>query len=149
MKVSSKSRYAILALFDLAYHGDEGALRSKTIAERQGIPPRFLEQIFQDLRRAGLVSSRRGPRGGYVLAQEAAAIRLGDILRAVDGGVELESDSDEGDALAQHVTREVLGELGAAFDRALDAFSLADLQRRGELYERTLGNRNGGNRFAI
>src|ERR1700754_2633016 len=86
MKLSSKALYGVQAIFDLAFHAN-GASQIKEICERQAIPPRFLEQVFQDLRRAGLVTSKRGPRGGYQLARTPEQIRLGDITRALEGPV--------------------------------------------------------------
>ena len=62
VKLSNKGRYAVRALFDIAYFNEGQPTQAKDIAERQGIPPRFLEQIFQDLKRAGIVGSKRGPR---------------------------------------------------------------------------------------
>src|SRR5438132_13613134 len=65
LKVSNKGRYAVRALFDLAFLASDQPAQIRDIAERQRIPVRFLEQIFQDLKRARLVDSKRGPRGGY------------------------------------------------------------------------------------
>ena len=78
VKLSNKGRYAVRALFDIAFYNDGRPTQVKDIAERQGIPPRFLEQIFQDLKRANIVGSKRGPQGGYSLARRAAEIRLGE-----------------------------------------------------------------------
>ena len=69
MKLSKKGRYAVRALFDIAFYNEGQPTQVKDIAERQSIPPRFLEQIFQDLKRAGIVASKRGPQGGYNLAR--------------------------------------------------------------------------------
>jgi len=69
MRVTTRTRYAIRALYHLAFHRAGDAAQAKEIAEAQKIPLRFLEQILQDLRRAGLVEARRGPRGGYALAR--------------------------------------------------------------------------------
>ena len=87
MKLSNKGRYGIRAIFDIAFHNEGKATQIKDIAERQGIPPRFLEQIFQDLKRVGMVTSKRGPKGGYALARPASEIRLGDIVRALEGPI--------------------------------------------------------------
>ncbi|HVZ33241.1 MAG TPA: Rrf2 family transcriptional regulator, partial [Polyangiaceae bacterium] len=84
MKLSNKGRYAVRALFDIAYFNAGQPTQAKDIAERQGIPPRFLEQIFQDLKRAGIVGSKRGPQGSYSLAGGAESIRLGDVIRALE-----------------------------------------------------------------
>lgn len=85
MRVSSKVQYAVRAVFDISFNGGGKPTQVKDAAERQGIPPRFLEQIFQDLKREGIVTSRRGPNGGYQLGRPAHEIKLSDIMRAVDG----------------------------------------------------------------
>jgi Rrf2 family protein len=88
VRVTTRARYAIRALYDLAFHRRGQSALAKEIAARQQIPLRFLEQIMQDLRRAGLVEARRGPRGGYALARPPAEISLADVLRAVRGPLE-------------------------------------------------------------
>jgi len=88
MKLSTKGRYAMVALADLALQ-DEGTLLSLTdLSKRQSISLPYLEQLFVKLRRAGLVESVRGPGGGYRLARPCAEIRVSDILRAVDETVD-------------------------------------------------------------
>ena len=88
MRLSLQSQYAICGMFDLAYHGEEGPVQVRVIGERQRIPGRFLEQIFQRLRKADLVRGKRGPGGGYVLARPAAEVTLRDIIEAVEGPLE-------------------------------------------------------------
>ena len=66
----------------------------KDISERAAIPARFLEQIFQDLKRAGLVGAKRGPRGGYHLAKPALEIRLGDVVRALEGPIAISGTAE-------------------------------------------------------
>jgi len=88
MRVTTRSRYAIRALYDLAFHRLGQAAGAKEIADRQKIPLRFLEQILQDLRKAGIVEARRGPRGGYALARSPEKISLADVLNAVRGPLE-------------------------------------------------------------
>jgi Rrf2 family iron-sulfur cluster assembly transcriptional regulator len=84
MKLSTKGRYAMVALADLALQ-DDGALLSLTdLAKRQDISLPYLEQLFVKLRRAGLVDSVRGPGGGYRLARRASEIRVSEVLEAVD-----------------------------------------------------------------
>jgi Rrf2 family protein len=89
VKLSNKGRYAVRALFDIAFYNEGRPTQVKDIAERQNIPPRFLEQIFQDLKRSGIVGSKRGPQGGYSLARRAGEIRLGDVVRALEGPIML------------------------------------------------------------
>src|SRR3990172_13031954 len=86
MRLSLQVQYAICGFFALAKSGAGGApIQVRVIGERQSIPPRYLEQIFQRLRRARLVSGKRGPGGGYVLARPAAEITLRDIVEAGEG----------------------------------------------------------------
>ena len=92
MKLSSKGRYGVQAMFDLAFHSEGKAAQIKDICERQGIPARFLEQVFRDLRKAGIVPSKRGPRGGYQLTHAPAELRVGDIVRAIEGPTALGGD---------------------------------------------------------
>lgn len=138
VKLSSKGRYGVKAIFDIAFHNQGGATQIKEIAERQAIPPRFLEQIFQDLKKAGLVRSKRGPRGGYMLALEPSAIRLGDIVRALEGPVSLsaadesEGSEDEGDATSRAVTDEAFVELAKRIEAVFDERTIEDLCERGE-----------------
>lgn len=85
MKLSTKSRYGVRAMFDMAYHAGSLPAQIKDISRRQNISPRYLEQIFQDLKKAGLLKSRRGPQGGYSLAQPADEITIKMIVLAAEG----------------------------------------------------------------
>lgn len=139
MKLSNRGRYGVRAMFDVAFHGDGGSAQIKDIAEREGIPPRFLEQIFQDLRRSGLVSSKRGPRGGYQLTRPAGDVSVGDILRALEGPISVYAGDDEpsegGDAPSISVTEDAFRDLSARIDACFNAVTLEDLcdraQRKG------------------
>ncbi len=84
MKLSTKGRYAMVALVDIALQSEEGLVTLGDVSRRQDISLPYLEQLFVKLRRAGLVESVRGPGGGYRLAKPAADIRVADILAAVD-----------------------------------------------------------------
>ncbi|MEM6973865.1 MAG: Rrf2 family transcriptional regulator [Pseudomonadota bacterium] len=84
MKLSTRGRYAVTALSDIALNGTSSAVSLGDIAERQSISVAYLEQLFVRLRRAGLVTSTRGPGGGYRLARPAAEIRVSDVMSAVD-----------------------------------------------------------------
>ncbi len=89
MKLSTKSRYGLRALFDMAYHAGTLPAQIKDISRRQQISPRYLEQIFQDLKKAGLLKSKRGPQGGYVLARKPAEITVMDVIDATEGAMGL------------------------------------------------------------
>ena len=152
MKLSSKGRYGVRAVFDVALHDDGRANQVKDIAGRQGIPPRFLEQIFQDLKRAGIVSSKRGPRGGYQLLRAATEIKLGDVVRAVEGPIDLgapEGDtSSPSDAPSVAVTEDVFRDLAARIEACLDQVTVADLLVRAEAVG-LRARRRGGPSYVI
>jgi Rrf2 family protein len=87
MYFSAKGEYGIMAVLDLALANGADLVQAKAIADRQGIPLRFLEQILSSLRHAGLVESSRGAHGGYRLSKPAEDIRVGDVIQAVDGPI--------------------------------------------------------------
>src|SRR6185369_13010050 len=84
MRLSTKSRYGLRALFDIAYHCGGMPTQIQDISRRQQISPRYLEQIFQNLKRAGILKSKRGPQGGYCLAKKLDEITVLDILNATE-----------------------------------------------------------------
>src|SRR2546425_10468307 len=87
MYFSAKGEYGIMAVLDLALANGSAPVQAKTIADRQGIPLRFLEHILSALKHAGLVESARGAHGGYRLVKPASEIRIGDVIQAVDGPI--------------------------------------------------------------
>lgn len=127
MKLSNKGRYAVQATFDLAYHGEGKAVQIRDLCERQGIPARFLEQVFQDLKKAGVVNSRRGPRGGYQLAKPAEQVSVGEVIRAVEGPLSMAGEAAEGESAGLSLTRDVLGQLSRRLEAGLDAMTLAQM----------------------
>jgi Rrf2 family protein len=134
LKLSKKGRYAVRALFDIAFYNEGQPTQVKDIAERQAIPPRFLEQIFQDLKRAGIVASKRGPQGGYNLAREAGHIGIGDVIRALEGPIVLadEGSSPEKASPSRRVTDTVFRELSAQVQRCFDDVTISDICTRAE-----------------
>ncbi len=97
MRVTQQLKYAIYGIFDLAYNGSKRPICIQEISDRHGIPARYLEQIFQKLRRGDLVQSKRGPGGGYLLARPADEISLADVIRAVEGDLLVRSDLEPRD----------------------------------------------------
>lgn len=87
MKLSTKGRYGLRAMLDLALNQDKEAVPLSAVSERQSISISYLEQLIAKLRKAGLVSSIRGAQGGYVLTRSASEISVGDILRALEGNL--------------------------------------------------------------
>src|SRR3954465_11536433 len=110
MKVSTRGDYAARALLSLALHGEERPTSVKEIAERTGLPQPYLEQILLAVKGAGLVRSKRGVGGGYVLARPPAEITLAEIVAAVEGPIVTdlaERDHQEGHCVLQNVWVEV------------------------------------------
>jgi Rrf2 family protein len=138
VKLSNKGRYAVRALFDIAFFNDGKPTQVKDIAERQDIPPRFLEQIFQDLKRAGIVGSKRGPQGGYSLSKRPLEIRLGDVVRALEGPIvlgdrgESESKASRSSAESCRVSESVFRDLSRQVEACFDAVTIADICERAE-----------------
>lgn len=136
MKLSNKGRYAVRALFDIAFFNEGQPTQVKDIADRQEIPPRFLEQIFQDLKRAGIVGSKRGPQGGYSLARSADQIRLGDVVRALEGPIALGDGKPNDEATkggeSRRVTEVVFKELSSRIEACFDAVTIDDVCTRAE-----------------
>ncbi len=133
MDISAKTDYAVRALLAIAAEAstpDERPVSVEELATRQDLPRKFLEAIVADLRRAGLVTSRRGPSGGYALARAAADITLGDVFRAVDGplaevrGLRPHETTYEGAAAHLPV---VWVAVRASLRRVLDETTLADV----------------------
>ncbi|MGW2640007.1 RrF2 family transcriptional regulator [Streptomyces sp. NPDC001348] len=87
MRISARADYAVRAVLELAVRNDDGPVKAEEIAAVQDIPHKFLEGILGDLRRAGIVGSRRGGGGGYRLAREASDLTVADVIRAVDGPI--------------------------------------------------------------
>jgi len=129
VRLTKKLLFAIEAVLDIAYNAGDLPVQSGEITHRQGIPRRYLEQVLQQLVRAGVLAGVRGPRGGYRLARERRRITLGEIVRVVrelDGaGDPLEETG--GAALSQRVVRPVWKELNDEVMRRLDAITIEDL----------------------
>jgi len=129
MKVSTRADYAARALLSLALHGLDRPTSVKEIAERTALPQPYLEQILLSAKGAGLVRSKRGVGGGYVLARPPEEITLAEILSAVEGPLATpiaEHDHCEGHCVLQEVWVGVSEEMG----RLLEGFTLADLVGR-------------------
>jgi Rrf2 family protein len=135
VKLSNKGRYGVRALFDIAFYNDGRPTQIKDISARQAIPARFLEQIFQDLKRAGLVGAKRGPRGGYHLARAAYEIRIGDVIRALEGPIAIVGRDEPARRAAidgKDVTDVVFRELSRRIEGCFDDVTIADMCRRGD-----------------
>jgi len=128
-RVSKKMLFAIEAVLDVAFHVGEHPVRSGDITERQRIPKRYLEQVLQHLVRAGILSGKRGPRGGYRLGRERNRITLGEVVRVVRTlEVETEpSDPSIGSPLAHEVVWPLWEQLREEMMAQLDNITIEDL----------------------
>lgn len=98
MKLSTKGKYGVKALFELAMHHGSDPLSLKAIAERQGLSEHYLEQLVAPLRKAGLVTSIRGAQGGYRLSRPADQITVGDVIRVLEGPIGYTDCASEGES---------------------------------------------------
>ncbi len=129
MKLTSKGRYAVTAILDLAFHTGSGPVPLPHIARRQDISLAYLEQLFARLRKEGLVTSTRGPGGGYSLGGAAAGITVAAVIAAVDECVDNTSCSGASDCHdgEQCLTHELWEDLGSQIFEFLDNITLQDL----------------------
>jgi Rrf2 family iron-sulfur cluster assembly transcriptional regulator len=134
MRLTTKGRYAVTAMLDLALHADAGPVSLSEIAKRQEISLSYLEQLFVKLRRAELVSSSRGPGGGYSLAADISGVSVASIIDAVDESLDVTSCSGKSDCHEGHtcLTHHLWNDLTQRIHDFLDGVSLADLVRRRE-----------------
>ncbi|MGM0419881.1 MAG: RrF2 family transcriptional regulator [Bacillota bacterium] len=135
MKISTRGRYGLRAMVDLASHQDDKAIPLRVIAERENISEQYLEQLFASLRKSGLVASVRGAHGGYLLNRKPEDITAGDIFRVLEGPVSpvncVQEDykCEHSDECASHDLWNVLSE---QIEEVLDSHSLADLAKKAE-----------------
>jgi Rrf2 family iron-sulfur cluster assembly transcriptional regulator len=137
MKLTTKGRYAVTAMLDLALHYNRGAVTLAEIAGRQGISLSYLEQLFAKLRRSELVDSVRGPGGGYNLARQPSAISVAEIVIAINENIdatrcggEQNCDGDE-----RCLTHQLWEDLSERIHEFLAGISLADLVNKPAVQE--------------
>jgi Rrf2 family iron-sulfur cluster assembly transcriptional regulator len=144
MRLTTKGRYAVTAMLDLALHADQGPVSLAEISKRQGISLSYLEQLFSKLRRSELVSSVRGPGGGYQLRSGSDEIFVASIVDAVNESYEVTAcqgagDCQDGDICLTHT---LWNDLSKQIHNFLSDISLADLVQRGEV-QRVLARQEG------
>ena len=139
MQLTTRSRYGLRMLLDIALHGGDGPVRIQDIAKRRNISVKYLEQLIRALKKAGFIHSKRGPKGGHILAVPADQIRVGDVVRALESRPELTEcvGNPETCLIANDcVTRQIWAKATASIFRELDAICIADLMvqaRRSEI----------------
>ncbi|MFH1710120.1 MAG: Rrf2 family transcriptional regulator [bacterium] len=134
MKLTTKVRYAVSAMCDLAVNYDpDRPVHVKDIASRQNLSPLYIEQLFNKLKRAKLIKSTRGPGGGYVLAEKPSKVKIGDIFRIIEGPIALVGCVDRGAAKLDCAmsgkcsTKPLWAKLSHLIEKLLDSTTLADL----------------------
>jgi Rrf2 family iron-sulfur cluster assembly transcriptional regulator len=134
MRLTSKGRYAVTAMLDLALQVHHGPVTLAGISERQGISLSYLEQLFTRLRKNGLVSSTRGPGGGYSLSRPAHEIAVAEVVTAVDESVDATRCGGRGDCQdgKRCLTHELWAELSDEIYRFLNEITLGDLVDQGK-----------------
>lgn len=144
MKLSTKGRYGVKAMFDLAQNYGSGPIPLNSIAQRNSISEHYLEQLIAFLRKAGLVKSVRGAQGGYILSKSPEAITIGDIIRVLEGPIApVDCVSEEEPEPCNNaefcVTRSIWARVRDSVADVLDSITLADMleeekKRREESY---------------
>lgn len=130
MKLSTRTRYAVRAMIELAQNEGGRPLQLRTIAKRQDISVKYLEQLMAVLRSAGLIRSVRGSKGGYTLSRPASQVRLSDILNCLEGSVTTVECVEDGDCCARAAdcaARQVWMRVQQAIDDVLQSITLQDV----------------------
>lgn len=132
MKLSTKGRYGLRAMLEMALNEDQEPMAIRTIAERQGLSERYLEQLLIPLKQAGLVKSIRGSKGGYILGRNPKDITVGNIITVLEGPIApvdcvSELNPNECDRFDYCVTRGIWSRVRDAITEVLDSYSLEDL----------------------
>jgi Rrf2 family iron-sulfur cluster assembly transcriptional regulator len=137
MRLTTKGRYAVTAMLDLALHYEDGPITLADISSRQGISLSYLEQLFAKLRRQGLVDSTRGPGGGYRLSRSPKEIPVANVITAVDENIETTRCGGLGNCQNDDkcLTHELWAELSERIYNFLSEISLGDLVEREEILE--------------
>lgn len=133
MKLSTRSRYGTRMLLDIADHGSNGPVSVSDISGRLGVSVKYLEQLIRPLKKAQYVKSSRGPKGGHQLAKAPEEIRVGEIVRLLEGGINLTEcivDNASCPKTMDCPTRRVWAEATKAMTGILDSITLAELSHR-------------------
>ncbi len=137
MKLTTKGRYAVTAMLDLALHAQEGPVPLADISQRQGISLSYLEQLFAKLRRQGLVDSARGPGGGYRLSRASKEIAIAEVINAINENIDIRRCGGLGNCQDDEpcLTHELWSDLSQQIQDFLNGISLGDLVERREVRE--------------
>jgi len=141
MQLTTRSRYGLRMLLDIAMHGGEGPVRIQDIARRRNISVKYLEQLIRELKKSGLIISKRGPKGGHLLAVPPDEIRVGDVVRTLEGRIALTECvvNKRVCGIAEDcLTREIWTRATNSMFKELDSIKLSELLQKAKRTE-TLG----------
>ncbi|WP_139903597.1 RrF2 family transcriptional regulator [Clostridium thermarum] len=131
MKLSTKGRYGLRSMVDIALNSNGDFIPLKQIAERQNISENYLEQVFSTLRKADLVKSVRGSQGGYALSKPASKITVGEVLRALEGELSITGDDNDEPGFEKNIEDcikiAVWQEVNKSINAVVDSITLEDL----------------------
>lgn len=131
MRISTRGRYGLRAIVDLAVYSKGGYTALNSIAERQGISEKYLEQVFNALKKAGMVKSVKGSRGGYILACDSASTTVGDVLRVLEGELSVVEPSQKEtgmqDVMEKFLEKNVWSKINDRINSVLNSITIEDL----------------------
>ena len=134
MRITYKGDYALKTILDLAVNYGENPVSINNLAKRADIPTKFLEQILLDLKRGGFVTSRRGKVGGYILAKHPSKIKLGEVIRFIDGPIEpiacVDNKYKGCSEISRCIFRDIWQRVAEGTSKVIDSITFEDLAKR-------------------
>ncbi|HZJ58330.1 MAG TPA: RrF2 family transcriptional regulator [Clostridia bacterium] len=144
MQISTKGQYGLRAMVDLAIYSSNAPIPLSSIANRQSLSLGYLEQVFSSLRKAGLVKSVKGAQGGYTLGDDQSNITVGDVLRSLEGDLNVVSERDEDEesknSIEHCLKTMVWGRIDEALNELADSITLGDLATESQRLNKSLAN---------
>jgi len=147
MRLSTKGRYGLIAMVDLAMHSNDETVSVNSIAARQCLSESYLEQLIAKLKKAGLVNSIRGINGGYTLAKDPQHISVGDILRSLEGNLSVVECTDNDSECAKFdscVTKYVWKRINDSINTVVDSMTLQEIVENSHHLEKYIPSENDG-----
>ncbi|MBE6064399.1 MAG: Rrf2 family transcriptional regulator [Clostridium cochlearium] len=137
MEISTKGRYGLKAIVNIGVYSSLENVTKKSISEREDISEKYLEQILSALRKNGLVNSKKGPQGGYTLARNSSEITVGDILRALEGELQVVNleEYDDSNIMELCLKKNVWNKLNKEINNLVDSITLEELVQEYKAYK--------------
>lgn len=127
MKISTKGRYGLIAIMDMAIFSKSDIVTLKSISERQNISERYLEQIFSALKKGGIVKAKKGPQGGYYLDEETYEFTIYDILKVLEGNLEVVNIEEKTNEMESFLCDNLWGNVNSIFYKYFNSIKLENL----------------------